>query len=99
MEFQDWQTVVLKKAPPKTKKPQLDYQGSRIKKVENEEFVLKTYDLNFIDNVKQYRRTNELTQKQLAIKINVREDIIKSMEAGKGLYDPKIVSTLKRLMK
>ncbi|MDU6247388.1 MAG: helix-turn-helix domain-containing protein [Paeniclostridium sordellii] len=47
----------------------------------------------FISNLKRYRQFNELTQEELAIKVNVRRETIARLENAK--YNPSLELTVK----
>lgn len=91
----DWEPVILRKRQKPAPRPQV----SHLRKIEEEgeSFVHKIYPTEFVLAVKRYRQAAQLTQKELAMKIAVREDVIRRLEAGTGIYNPKIVSLLKAL--
>lgn len=47
----------------------------------------------FISNLKRYRQFNELTQEELAIKVNVRRETIARLENAK--YNPSLELSVK----
>ncbi|CEK40118.1 helix-turn-helix transcriptional regulator [Paraclostridium sordellii] len=48
---------------------------------------------NFISNLKKYRLFNELTQEELAVKVNVRRETIARLENAK--YNPSLELAVK----
>lgn len=49
---------------------------------DEETFKIRTVKTNVTKKVIDYRRTNNLTQQQLAQKLNVKVDVIKQIEQG-----------------
>ena len=89
---QDWKVVVFGK-PKKIVKP------TPPRKVENIELVERRYyEEEFAKQVQAYRVEQKLSQKQLANKIACREDIIRNLEAGRGIYNAAIITALKRIL-
>lgn len=107
---QDWKTIIVntKKSKSKVSKEENSKENNyKVKKVNIEKKLDKKinegnvkhdkYSLEFIKNLKNYRSSNNLTQKQLAQKLNINQKLISDIESNKGLYDPKINNKLKRL--
>ncbi len=84
MECQDWKPVVLKKKIVEKKKYiQPDENYLKMKKVENEEIN----KIDKIDKVKSkdfilLRNKLNLTQNELAVKLNIKVDVIRDIENG-----------------
>jgi len=90
---QDWKVVILgkKKPAPKT--------APAVRKIENEELPqIKHYKPDFVKRVIAYRLSVGLSQRDLAGKIACREDVIRNLESGHGIYNALVVSKLSSYM-
>ena len=56
------------------------------------------FDPDFIKQVKRYRAKNSITQKDLALKINVKEHEIRSFERNELLYDASLKALLSTVL-
>ena len=91
MDFhQDWEPVVFRK--PKTEvhtvqRDPLAEQRNALRKLENEEKKLSFLSLEMRQKLTQARIAQNLSQTQLANKINMRPQIIQELESGKTVLD------------
>lgn len=103
MNGQDWNTVVLKNPKNQTRRTttttsfrsQADADAARL---ENDEPVKR--DANkiktFVTDLKNARLSRNMTQKELATFLNVKPEIVQSIESGKTLPDSNTIQKMKR---
>ena len=65
---------------------------------------LESYNVNTVSHtlrsqIQKSRMSQNLTQKQLAQKINVTQNVIQSYENGKAIPDNKVLQQLRRVLK
>ena len=111
MSHQDWETVTfsnkkLNKSAQNVdsapKKPSANIQALKIEnKVDNtdEKLTIKTFDTNAVRAIIKARGELNLTQKELANKINVSDAVIKSIEQNKEPNNPTILNKLQKVLK
>jgi len=97
MNHQDFKPVILYKNKPK---PQVNNPPKNV--IENKENdglveVPKTFTKEFGKKLAGFRASSNMTRKDLALKLNVKESIIGDIENGKQLYDGNLVHKLKRI--
>lgn len=85
MEHQDWTEVVFKKR--KTTAPEPQRPPKYLSQLDNEEFTVQFFEKEYVQQVIQSRVARNLTQKQLAINLNLDIAIIQKLEQGKLPYD------------
>lgn len=109
MQHQDWKSVVLKninavpKNAPKNivKKEDLPRSNvnSSVKLYENDEVLkIKYVPKDISQLIINGRVTMKLTRKDLANKLNLKEDIITNIETGKAIYDGNQIARIKKLL-
>lgn len=108
-DHQDWKTLVVRKSNKKedeNKKPskKLDNTTQKLMKVErkadNDELKHDTYTKEFrIAMVQKRTTTLNMTQKQLATRLNMPEKTIKDIESGKAIYNAGHYNRIKRVLK
>jgi putative transcription factor len=59
---------------------------------------IKTYDSNFRKNMQQARQEKNLSQKDLATKLNVKPNVIAEIESGKAQWDGTLVTRIERIL-
>lgn len=107
---QDWTPVIFNKNNNSKKKPTLNDGSSTIisKPVYNKnnsgQFIkedeetgmvkINTYGTEYGKKVQQARCEKQLKQKDLAIKLNVKEDVVREIENGKGKVDGLVCSKI-----
>jgi len=107
MNNQDWNQVVFKKQIPITTKSSVQtYNNTKTRKLEDytggEDDLLcesnnlkKTFKQNNLKHVlKSYRREHNMSQKDLATKLNLKQDIITSIEGGKMKPDSVLIQRI-----
>jgi putative transcription factor len=65
---------------------------------ETECFEVQTTDVSFANRLKTLRAQKEMSQKDLAQRANVKIDIIRDYENGKGTPDGKLISRLEQIL-
>ena len=103
LEHQDWKTVVLRSKKKDTEKKKVPHKsGTRLQKfekmAENDELKHKKIDQSMKTKIQQARASLKLTQKQLAQRCNIQEQVIKDIESGKANYNPKDMNKIKRVL-
>ena len=107
-DHQDWKTIVVKtnKKKDKNKKPskKLDNTTQKLMKVErkadNDELKHDVYTKEFrLAMVQKRTKTLNMTQKQLATRLNMPEKTIKDIESGKAIYNAGHYNKIKRVLK
>ncbi len=94
--YQDWEPVILTKNKTKANKtvnlnpkPNDDNDGDIPKK-------LNTYTKELSILMQNARQNKNLTQTELAKKLNIQTSIINDIECGKAIYNKKTYSTIMR---
>ena len=107
-DHQDWKTIVVKKNKnPDTKDKipkKMDDTTQKLLKVEskadNDELKHDKYTKEFrIAMVQKRTKTLNMTQKQLATRLNMPEKTIKEIESGKAIYNAGHYNKIKRVLK
>jgi ribosome-binding protein aMBF1 (putative translation factor) len=86
--MQDWETVILKKEPPKEIK----------EKINQDKVVLKEPSLDFQKALQQSRMVNKLSQKELALKLGMNVNTMINYEKGKEIPTNLIISKLEKIL-
>lgn len=104
-DHQDWKQIYVKKKTKKeTKQTNKNQEYNKVKKLENkaDSDQLK-HNMYTVDFRKQMvlKRTSTLnmTQKQLANRLNMPEKTIKEIESGQAIYNATHYNKIKRLLK
>ena len=108
LDHQDWKTLIVKTSKKKdnivhpTKK--LDNTTQKLMKVENkadnDELKHDIYSKKFrLAMVEKRTKTLNMTQKQLANRLNMPEKTIKEIESGKAIYNAGHYNRIKRVLK
>lgn len=100
---QDWNNIVFhKKTSVKEKKDKKDHdvyiKSNEYKKIEDDNYVLSSLTLEMRNKIIQGRQAKNLTQKQLAIKINVQQNVVSDYESGKCVPDKKILRKIENTL-
>jgi ribosome-binding protein aMBF1 (putative translation factor) len=107
MQHQDWKAVVLKNIVPKNvpknivKKEDLTRSSINpsVKLDENDEVLkIKYVSKDISQLIINGRISKKLTRKDLAIKLNLKEDIITDIETGKAIYDGNQIARIKKIL-
>lgn len=102
MEHQDWNTIYVN---PKKKNNTIEkkqYVKSKEQKMnENEEngkLSHKKMDSDFGKSLQKYRLSQNMTQKDIAQKLNIPVKDINEIESGKMKHNGQLMGKIKRLM-
>ena len=104
MDCQDWKPVIFnkpkKKIIVKNKKKVLSDEQIRKIKLENENDVQKIekVSLDFRKEMQKARCAKNMTQKQLAQKLNLKQTIIANYEQGKAVPNNFIITKIERAL-
>lgn len=108
-DHQDWKTLVIRKSNKKedeNKNPskKIDDTTQKLMKVERkaDNDILKhdVYTKEFrLAMVEKRTKTLNMTQKQLATRLNMQEKTIKDIECGKAIYNASHYNHIKRVLK
>ena len=107
-DHQDWKTIVVKtnkkKDENKKSTKKIDDTTQKLMKIENkadnDELKHDVYTKEFrIAMVQKRTQTLNMTQKQLATRLNMPEKTIKDIESGKAIYNAGHYNKIKRLLK
>ena len=105
MEHQDWDTLYItpKKSNQGGGDKKKQYVKSKLQKMnENEEqgkLTHKKMDVNFGKTLQKYRLSQNMTQKDIAQKLNIPVKDINEIESGKMKHNGQLMGKIKRLMK
>jgi len=105
MEHQDWNTIYVK--PKKTNNQDggksKQYVKSKEQKMNDAEeegkLTHKKMDLEFGKTLQKYRLSQNMTQKDIAQKLNIPVKDINEIESGKMKHNGQLMGKIKRLMK
>ena len=105
MEHQDWDTVYI--TPKKTNQEGGDKKKQYVKskeqkmneKEEEGKLTHKKMDANFGKTLQKYRLSQNMTQKDIAQKLNIHVKDINEIESGKMKHNGQLMGKIKRLMK
>lgn len=105
MEHQDWDTVYI--TPKKTNHEGGDKKKQYVKskeqkmneKEEEGKLTHKKMDVNFGKTLQKYRLSQNMTQKDIAQKLNIPVKDINEIESGKMKHNGQLMGKIKRLMK
>ena len=96
-DCQDWKPVVLNKISAKkmtsTPKPKEE-------KEEEKGFTdaPKMFDVSFGKKIERLRTQKGMKRTDLALKLNVKESVIESLEKGKEVYNGMLLHKLKKIL-
>lgn len=91
--FQDWETVVLKKEPKNT-----NTKEKEVKIFNPDKITLKEPSLDFQKALQQARLVNKLSQKELALKLGMNINTMVNYEKGKEIPTNLIISKLEKIL-
>jgi len=102
---QDWKTIVVKKNTNKniesTKKKLNNTTLKKISienKADNDDLKHKQISLDMRKNIQKARCDKNMTQKELANRVNLSVQIISDIESGKAIYNEQHINKLKRFL-
>lgn len=99
MNHQDWKPIVLNKDNQKsTKKSGPSEDFIRMKKIENDEYVIPKVSVALQQQIRDARASKGMTQKDLAAQLNIKAAIINGYESGSIVPDNKILQRMSRIL-
>lgn len=102
MEHQDWDTVYITPKKPKKEDNKKQYIKSKEQKMKDAEeegkLTHKKMDVNFGKTLQKYRLSQNMTQKDIAQKLNIPVKDINEIESGKMKHNGQLMGKIKRLM-
>lgn len=100
--FQDWEPVVIRSSKNKKENEKKISQAPPKPKVMEDEDGMppkqKQYTHQMITSLQDARKAKNLTQSDLAKKLNIETKIIQNIEANKSPYNRKLYSSLMRAL-
>lgn len=105
MQHQDFKEITIGRPSSKSQGPKKivpkNHTDQRAIKIENEteNFQIKTIPNELCKEITLARTSKKLTQKDLANRLNIQQNVYISIENGKALYDPatkKIIQSIER---
>ena len=102
MEHQDWKPLIINKKNNKNeeKKQYIKTKEQKLKESEeNGNLSHKKMDLEFGKSLQKYRLSQNMTQKDIAQKLNISFKDINEIENGKMKHNGQLMGKIKRLMK
>ena len=102
MEHQDWKPLIINKKNNKNeeKKQYIKTKEQKLKESEeNGNLSHKKMDLEFGKSLQKYRLSKNMTQKDIAQKLNISFKDINEIENGKMKHNGQLMGKIKRLMK
>lgn len=108
MDHQDWTTIIINKVDKDKKLPKNIVKktdlpkpiiNSSVKLDENDEVInIKYVSKDISQQVIMGRIAKKLTRKDLANKLNLKEDIIADIETGKAIYNGNTIAKIKKCL-
>ena len=92
--MQDWETVILKKEPPK----EIKEIKEKPEKINQDKVILKEPSLDFQKALQQSRMVNKLSQKELALKLGMNVNTMINYEKGKEIPTNLIIYKLEKIL-
>lgn len=100
-DYQDFKPLILRKTIPKNtdKSVEVKQVSDRKKKADfTDVTVPKTVGSEMGKRIQQARTSKNMTQKDLAQKLNVKQPIIRDYENGTAVTDSQLLSKIKRIL-
>lgn len=101
MSHQDWNPIVFnnpRQSKVKFSGPSIPEEVIRMKKLEEETYVIPKVSVALQQQIREARAAKGWTQKELAAKINVKQNIINGYESGNVIPDNQTVQKLSRAL-
>jgi putative transcription factor len=100
---QDWNTIYVnldkyKKEKKNTKDNTTKGPSNSLDKTDIDTFKNKKIDEKLSVKIRNARNSKNMTQKDLAQKINVKPAIINEYESGKAIPNPKTLNNIKKIL-
>jgi len=105
LDHQDWKTIIVKPNKENIKSSSKKVDNITLKKIsvekkaDNDDLHHKILSIELRQSIQKARCFKSLTQKQLAISVNLSQQIISDIESGKAIYDHQHINKIKRFLK
>ena len=105
MSFQDWTPVTISNPnKQKTVKTIVEKKGDTsindgLKKIENEteNFTIEKIPMTLSKEITSARTSKKITQKEMAIKLNIQFNVYQELENGKAIYNSVTKQTINKM--
>ena len=101
MDHQDWKSIVIHKKEKKESNKPIIVKSTETKlefDIEEGNLSHKKMDVNFGKSLQKFRLNKNLTQKDLAKKLNIPSKDINEIESGKMKHNGQIMGKIKNIM-
>ena len=100
LDHQDWDTITINKSTKliSKEKPPISKNRRLEKKVELGDLSHNKIPLELRKIIIQKRNSNKWTQKELANKVNLSQQIINDIESGKAIYNHIYINKIKKIL-
>lgn len=98
MNHQDFTPIVLNKKYKSTQTGKKKTNPNPKVAEDGEIPQIKCVPRDLAQQIQTARINKGWTQKEVALKINEKTSVVADIEVGKAIYDPKIISKLRRLL-
>ena len=98
MSHQDFKSIVLKKFVKRSTPKKIVKKSPKVNVDKEEIPKIKIIDFEFAGKMQKARMGKNMTQKDLALKVNEKNSVIADYEAGRGHYDSRVVSKICRVL-
>ena len=99
LQHQDWKQIYVSLDNRKHKKEKNKKGPSNnLDNTNLDTFKNKKVEVSFSTKMRQARNNKNITQKELAQKINVKPAVINEYESGKAIPNPKILNNIKKIL-
>lgn len=102
LEHQDWKQIYVsldnRKQEKKENKKNKKGPSNNLDNTNIDTFKNKKVDVSFSIKMKQGRNNKNITQKELAQKINVKPAVINEYESGRAIPNPKTLNNIKKIL-
>ena len=100
MNHQDWTTITVNKSKskPAVRRPGPSDQVIRMKKIEEEDYVVPKVPVALQRQIREARDKKGWTQKDLAARLNIKSSVINGYESGSIVPDHNMLQRLSRAL-
>jgi ribosome-binding protein aMBF1 (putative translation factor) len=95
---QDWEPRILNSNKKKLVKKPLQQKKETVKKEEKEEDKINYISFQDAKKITELRCQKGMTQKELAVKLDVKVDQIRAMESGLSINNPRLQARIFQIL-
>ena len=103
LDHQDWKSIIIRKSKPKSVSHTItkvsDPNHKLDKKIEEGNLEHAKITIELRKSIQQGRQSMNITQKQLANKINLPVSVVNDIESGRAIYNHTQINKIKRVLK